>query len=174
MPSNDREVLPNLLASRVKRSKNVAMDALDRDILALLQQEGRLTVTELAERVRLSISPCHRRLRALETSGTITGYRAQLDPKAVGLGFESLVFVTMRQSDSATLEQFEAGVAQVLNIVQAQRLFGDPDFLLRVVSKDLEDFQRLYDAELANLHGVQRLTSTLVMKTVVDTRPLPI
>ncbi len=150
------------------------MDATDREILALLQQEGRLTVTELADRVRLSISPCHRRLRALEASGTITGYRAQLDPKAVGLGFESLVFVTMRQSDSATLEQFEAGVAKVRNIVQAQRLFGDPDFLLRVVAKDLEDFQRLYDAELANLHGVQRLMSTLIMKTVVDTRPLPI
>jgi DNA-binding Lrp family transcriptional regulator len=150
------------------------VDATDREILALLQQEGRLTVTELADRVRLSISPCHRRLRALEASGTITGYRAQLDPKAVGLGFESLVFVTMRQSDSATLEQFEAGVAKVRNIVQAQRLFGDPDFLLRVVAKDLEDFQRLYDAELANLHGVQRLMSTLIMKTVVDTRPLPI
>ncbi len=150
------------------------MDAMDREILALLQQQGRLTVTELADRVRLSISPCHRRLRALEASGTITGYRAQLDAKAVGLGFESLVFVTMRQSDSATLEQFEVGVAKVRNIVQAQRLFGDPDYMLRVVAKDLEDFQRLYDAELANLHGVQRLMSTLVMKTVVDTRPLPI
>ncbi len=150
------------------------MDATDREILALLQQEGRLTATELADRVRLSISPCHRRLRALEASGTITGYRAQLDPKAVELGFESLVFVPMRQSDSATLDRFEAGVAKVRNIVQAQRLFGDPDFLLRVVAKDLEDFQRLYDAELANLHGVQRLMSTLIMKTVVDTRPLPI
>ncbi len=150
------------------------MDAMDREILALLQQQGRLTVTELADRVRLSISPCHRRLRALEASGTITGYRAQLDAKAVGLGFESLVFVSMRQSDSATLEQFEAGVAKVHNIVQAQRLFGDPDYMLRVVAKDLEDFQRLYDAELANLQGVQRLMSTLVMKTVVDTRPLPI
>ncbi len=149
------------------------MDAVDRQILALLQQEGRLTVTELAERVRLSISPCHRRLRALEASGTIIGYHAQLDPKAVGLGFESLVFVTMRQSDSGTLETFEAAVAEVPNIVQAQRLFGDPDFLLRVVAKDLDDFQRLYDAKLANLHGVQRLMSTLVMKTVVENRPLP-
>ncbi len=147
---------------------------MDRQILTLLQQEGRLTVTELAERVRLSISPCHRRLRALEASGTITGYHAQLDPKALGLGFESLVLVTMRQSDSVTLEKFEAAVAEVPNIVQAQRLFGDPDFLLRVVAKDLDDFQRLYDARLANLHGVQRLMSTLVMKTVVDNRPLPI
>jgi DNA-binding Lrp family transcriptional regulator len=150
------------------------VDGVDREILALLQQEGRLTITELAERVRLSISPCHRRLRALEASGTITGYHAQLDPKALGLGFESLVFVTMRQSDSGTLEKFEAAVAEVPNIVQAQRLFGDPDFLLRVVAKDLDDFQRLYDARLANLHGVQRLMSTLVMKTVVDNRPLPI
>ncbi len=125
------------------------MDAVDRKILALLQEDGRLTITELAERVQLSISPCHRRLRALESSGTITGYRAQLDPTALGLGFESLVFVTMRESDNRTLIAFEEAVADVPNIIQAQRLFGEPDYLLRVVASDLPAFQRLYDDTLA-------------------------
>jgi DNA-binding Lrp family transcriptional regulator len=149
------------------------MDVVDRKILAVLQEDGRLTITELAERVRLSVSPCHRRLRALEKSGVITGYRAQLDPQALGLGFECLVFVTLRESDSATVSGFEDAVAAVPNVLQAQRLFGQPDYLLRVVTKDLAGFQRLYDDTLSGLPGVQRLTSTLIMKTVVDNRPLP-
>ncbi len=149
------------------------MDAVDREFLAVLQREGQLTVTELVERIRLSISPCHRRLRALEANGIISGYRAQIGPKALGLGFESLVFVTMRQSDSRTMEEFESAVADVPNVLQAQRLLGEPDYLLRVVASDLEGFQRLYDATLSGLPGVQRLTSTLLMKTVVDNRPLP-
>lgn len=149
------------------------MDVVDRKILAELQADGRLTITELADRVQLSISPCHRRLRALEQSGTITGYRAHLDPKVLGLGFESLIFVTMRASDSATVAAFEQAIADVANIVQAQRLFGDPDYLLKVITKDLTAFQQLYDSTLAALPGVQRLTSTLIMKTVVENRPLP-
>jgi DNA-binding Lrp family transcriptional regulator len=150
------------------------MDAVDRKILAELQRDGRLTITELADRVRLSVSPCHRRLRALENSGAISGYRAQLDAHALGLTFEALVFVTMRASDRATLEVFEESVTEIPNVVQAQRLFGDPDYLLRVITRDLAAFQRLYDEQLAALPGVQRLTSTLVMKSVAEGRPLPL
>jgi DNA-binding Lrp family transcriptional regulator len=150
------------------------MDAVDRKILAELQRDGRLTITELADRVRLSVSPCHRRLRALENSGAISGYRAQLNAHALGLTFEALVFVTMRASDRSTLEMFEVSVTEIPNVVQAQRLFGDPDYLLRVITRDLAAFQRLYDEQLAALPGVQRLTSTLVMKSVAEGRPLPL
>lgn len=149
------------------------MDATDRNILATLQEEGRLTLTELADRVRLSVSPCHRRLRALERNGTIRGYRAVVDPAALGLTFEALVFVTMRQEDRETLLGFEAAVAGIPNVLLAQRLFGDPDYLLRIVTADLAAYQRLEDDVLAALPGVQRLNSTLVMKRVVDDRPLP-
>ncbi|SHF68444.1 Lrp/AsnC family transcriptional regulator [Streptoalloteichus hindustanus] len=149
------------------------MDAVDRKILAVLQEEGRLTLTELAERVRLSVSPCHRRLRALERDGTIQGYRAVVDPAALGLTFEALVFVTMRQEDRDTLLGFEEAVAGIPNVLLAQRLFGDPDYLLRIVTADLAAYQRLEDDVLAALPGVQRLNSTLVMKRVVDDRPLP-
>ncbi|MFC9359262.1 Lrp/AsnC family transcriptional regulator [Rhodococcus sp. NPDC057014] len=150
------------------------MDSVDRKILAELQQDGRLTLTELADRVRLSISPCARRLRALESSGAITGYRAQLDAHALGLTFEALVFVTMRAADRDTIEAFEQAVAAIPHVVQAQRLFGDPDYLLRVITRDLPGFQALYDESLATLPGVQRLSSTLVMKSVSDNRPLPL
>jgi DNA-binding Lrp family transcriptional regulator len=150
-----------------------AMDAVDRKILAELQNDGRLTVTDLAARVGLSISPCHRRLRELERAGVIRGYRAIVDPKAVGLTFEALLFVTMRQEDRDTLLGFEAALAAIPNVVQAQRLFGDPDYLLRIVTADLAAYQQLEDDTLAALPGVQRLTSTLVMKQVVNDRPLP-
>jgi DNA-binding Lrp family transcriptional regulator len=149
------------------------VDKIDRKILALLQDDGRLTVTELAGRVGLSVSPCHRRLRELERSGVIRGYRAVVDPAAVGLTFEALVFVTMRQEDRDTLLGFERAVAAVPNVVQAQRLFGDPDYLLRIVTADLTAYQQLEDDVLATLPGVQRLNSTLVMKQIVNDRPLP-
>jgi DNA-binding Lrp family transcriptional regulator len=149
------------------------MDAVDRKILAALQEDGRLSVTDLAARVSLSVSPCHRRLRELERSGAIRGYRAVVDPEAFGLAFEALVFITMRQEDRETLMGFEEGLAGIPNVVQAERLFGDPDYLLRVVTADLAAYQRLQDEKLAALPGIQRMTSTLVMKRVVHDRPLP-
>ncbi|WP_067450726.1 Lrp/AsnC family transcriptional regulator [Actinomadura macra] len=149
------------------------MDAIDRKILAVLQEDGRLTITELAARVGLSLSPCHRRLRELEHDGTIRGYRAVVNPAALGLTFQALVFVTMRQEDRETLLGFEGAVAQIPEVVQAQRLFGDPDYLLRIVTADLTAYQELEDDVLSALPGVQRLNSTLVMKHVVNDRPLP-
>lgn len=149
------------------------MDAIDRKILAALQEDGRLTVTELASRIGLSVSPCHRRLRELERTRTIRGYRAIVDAEALGLTFQALVFVTMRQEDRDTLLCFEEAVAKIPQVIQAQRLFGDPDYLLRVLTPDLAAYQRLEDDHLAALPGIQRLTSTLVMKQIVDNRPLP-
>lgn len=113
-------------------------------------------------------------MRALEQSGAISGYRAHLDANALGLNFDALVFVTMRAADRDTVDAFEQAVAAVPHVLQAQRLFGDPDYLLRVISRDLPAFQKLYDDRLATLPGVQRLSSTLVMKSVVDNRPLPL
>jgi len=150
------------------------MDSIDRKILAELQNEGRLTVTELAQRVQLSVAPCHRRLRELERTGVIRGYRAVVDADAIGLGFEVLVNVTMDREDAATIEAFEAGLAEVAEVRHAERLFGDPDYLVRVVTSDLAAYQALRDQKLATLPGVQRLTSTIVMKRIVDERPLPV
>jgi DNA-binding Lrp family transcriptional regulator len=150
------------------------MDGLDRKILAELQTDGRLSLTDLAARVGLTISPAHRRVRDLEQSAAILGYRAIVDPKALGLAFEALVFVTMRQEDRETLLGFEQAVAAIPNVLQAQRLFGDPDYLLRVRTTDLDAYARLEDDVLATLPGVQRLNSTLVMKNVVIDRPYPI
>ena len=150
------------------------MDAVDRKILAELQADGRLTVTELAQRVALSVAPCHRRLRELERSGAIRGYRAIIDPAVVGLGFEVLVQVTMDREDASTITEFERGLAGIPEVRHAERLFGDPDYLVRVATPDLAAYQALRDEKLATLPGVQRLTSTIVMKRIVDDRPYPV
>jgi DNA-binding Lrp family transcriptional regulator len=92
----------------------------------------------------------------------------------VGFGFQTLVFVTMRESTRDVIAAFEAAVAEIPYILDADRLFGDPDYLLRVVARDLEHFQQIYDDLLSALPGVQRLITTLVMRTVVDERPLPL
>jgi len=150
------------------------MDRIDRKILSELQKDGRLSVTELAERVGLSLSPCHRRVRALEESGVLLGYRAQLDPGALGLNFSAMVFVTLREGDRQAVEAFETALVEIPQVVDAQRLFGEPDYLLHVITQDLPAFQQLYDESLSTLPNVQRLTSTLVMKRVVQDRPLPL
>ena len=150
------------------------MDRIDRNILDELQADGRLSVTELAERVGLSLSPCHRRVKALEQSGVIQGYRAQLDPAFLGYNFSAIVFVTLRDGDRKAVNAFEEAVKELPQITLAQRLFGDPDYLLHITTRDLPAFQQLYDEKLSALPGVQRLTSTLVMKTVIHDRPLPL
>ena len=149
------------------------MDAIDRKILAELQSEGRLTVTELAQRVSLSVAPCHRRLRDLERSGAIRGYRAIIDPETIGLGFEVLVQVTMDREDASTIAEFERALAAIAEVRHAERLFGDPDYLIRVATASLAAYQALRDEQLGTLPGVQRLSSTIVMKRVVEDRPYP-
>ena len=122
--------------------------------------------------MQLGITPaCHRRVRSLEAAGTIRGYRTVVDPAALGAGFEVLVQVTMDREDAATVAAFEHGVAEIPEVRDAERLFGDPDYLLRVATADIEAFQRLRDEALATLPGVRRLTSTIVMKRIVDGRP---
>ncbi|MET1156815.1 Lrp/AsnC ligand binding domain-containing protein [Arthrobacter sp.] len=151
------------------------MDALSREILSLLQEDGRMSATDLASRVGLSLSSCHRRLKDLEQSGAIERYRAVVSPEAVGLHFEAILFVTLGRTDLETIAAFEAAVTAVPNIVDAQRLFGEIDYMLRVLTPDLAAYQVLYDTALGGLPGVQRLTSTMVMKRFgpIGTVPIP-
>ncbi|WP_214322437.1 Lrp/AsnC family transcriptional regulator [Nonomuraea sediminis] len=146
------------------------MDRIDRRILRELEEDGRLSNTELADRVGLTPSPCLRRVRALEESGVIRGYRALLDGAAVGAGFLSFVTVVMRYEDHDTIAEFERTVAEIPEVVEAHRLFGDPDYLLRIAVADLEAYERLRTDVLLNLPGVAQLTSHLAMKSVKPDR----
>ena len=149
----------------------VTIDAIDRKILAVLQSDGRITVTDLARQVNLSVSRCLRRLRELESAAVILGYRAEVDGDALDVGFEALLFVTLQ--DVSRLDEFDEQLAAIPNVVEAQRLFGEPDCLIRVVTKDLASYQQLYEQRLSRLPGVQRISSTIIIKDVVPRRPLP-
>jgi DNA-binding Lrp family transcriptional regulator len=149
------------------------MDRVDRAILRQLMQEGRLSNTELADRVGLSPSPCLRRVRNLERAGVISGYHAAVDMAALGRGFEVLVHVEMAIQDRATLEAFEAEIAQIDEIVQCRRMFGQPDYLLWIATADLGAYERLYMTRLTNLPGVARTNSQFTMKTIKDVVRMP-
>lgn len=150
------------------------MDAIDRDILSLLQSDGRLSMTDLAQRIGLSLSTSHRRVRELEASGAIERYRAMLSPSTLGLDFEAVVFVTLSRTDPETVSEFEAATIAIPNIVEAERLFGEPDYVLRVLARDISAYQELFDGELGRLPGVQRMVSTLVMKRLRESRVIPV
>ncbi|MGP5319233.1 MULTISPECIES: Lrp/AsnC family transcriptional regulator [Micrococcaceae] len=148
------------------------IDDIDRNILRLLQDDGRMTVTALAAEVGLTVAPCHRRLRDLEAAGAISGYRAILDAPRIGLGFQALVFVTLK--DRQNMYAFEDEVASIPEIVEGSRLFGEPDFLLKVMATDLPSYQQFYDDVLVGLAGVEKLTSTIVMKSLKGAGELPV
>ncbi|MEV0590823.1 Lrp/AsnC family transcriptional regulator [Nonomuraea cavernae] len=150
------------------------MDRIDRRILQELQRDGRISNTELADRVGLTPSPCLRRVRQLEEAGVIRGYRALLDGDAVGSGFQAFVTVVMRYEDHDTVAELERQVAGMPEVVEAHRLFGDPDFLLRVAVADLAAYERFYSEVLSGLPGVAQLTSHLAMKVVKSDTGLPI
>lgn len=149
------------------------MDNIDRKILAQLQQNGRISLTELADTIGLSLAPCQRRVKNLENLGIITGYRAMFNASKLGLNFSAIVFVTLKNTDSTSIDAFEQAVQEVNEITQAERLFGEPDYMLHVVCSNIQSFQRLYDVQLSRLPNVLRLTSTLVMKQIVNNRLLP-
>jgi Lrp/AsnC family transcriptional regulator, leucine-responsive regulatory protein len=150
------------------------MDALDRAIMRHLQTDGRLTNVELAERVRLSPSPCLRRVRALERAGVIRGYHADIDPGAVGRGFEVTVHVELTLKDRSTVEAFETAIAAFDEVVECQRMFGLPDYVVRVAVADQEAYEAFYMNRLAELPGLARVNSQFAMKVVKRGGSVPV
>jgi DNA-binding Lrp family transcriptional regulator len=150
------------------------MDRLDLAIIDLLQKNGRLTNYELAQQVGLSPSPCLRRVRRLESEGIISGYRAIVDPAAVGRGFSVTVYVNLSPIDAGTVLAFEQAVQSVDAIVECHRMMSKPDYLLRIAVADLAAYERLYVDELASLPSVASITSQVAMKTVKATGRVPL
>src|SRR5262249_26286223 len=112
----------------------LVMDAVDRRIIAELQRDGRLSNVELADRIGLTPAPCLRRVKRLESDGVILGYTARINPQAIGRGFEVLVNIDLTRKDRATFEAFEAAVAALDEVIEVRRMFGLPDYLLRVTT----------------------------------------
>jgi Lrp/AsnC family leucine-responsive transcriptional regulator len=152
----------------------MSTDTLNRAILRWLQQDGRLSNVELTARVHLSPSPCLRRVRRREQDGAITGYHAQIDPEAVGRDFQVVVQADMMGKDRATIEAFETQICELDEVLECSRMFGFPDYLIRVAVADQAACQAFYMSKLADLPGVARLNSQITMTTVKASTGLPI
>jgi len=150
------------------------LDKTDLLLLAELQRNGRLTNTELAERVHLSPSACLRRVQRLEREGVVTGYRAEVDPERVGLGLQAFVRVQLRQHDAATVAAFASFVDAWDEVVACHALTGEMDYLLHVAVRDLEHFSRFLLDRLLGQAGVADVNSSFVLRTVKAMRGMPL
>lgn len=142
------------------------MDVLDHRIIAELQNDGRLSNAELADRVGLTPAPCLRRVKRLERDGVILGYTARINAHAVGRGFEVLVNVDLTRKDRATFEAFEAAVAALDEVIEVRRMFGLPDYLLRVATDSIESYETFVSTKLGDIPGVDKLDSHITMKLI--------
>ena len=150
------------------------LDGRDRAILRLLQQDGRLTNAELAERVNLSPSACLRRVKLMEERGLIDRTVMLLDPQAAGLPGVAFVLLTLDQQGRAALDAFEAAIQRHPEASECCLLAGTADYMVRVVYADAADFERIHTEILTQLPGVVRVQSTLALRTVKRTTALPV
>ena len=150
------------------------LDRMDRQILSVLQKSGRITNADLALRVNLSASACHRRGQRLEQAGVIRDYVALLDARK--LGHATTVFVEIKLSGQADelLDAFERAVARVPAVLECHLMAGAADYLLKVAVSDTEDYAQIHRQYLARLPGVAQLTSSFALKTVFKTTALPV
>ena len=156
------------------KSPIVQLDAIDRAILAELQQEGRLSNQDLAARVHLSPSACLRRVKALEENQVIAQYVALVSPRAVGRHGVSFTIINLESMNTPQLAAFEQAVRDQPEILDCYYVAGSNDYLIRFTYRDSEDLERFHSEVLMHLPGVARSNSLLVLRTVKKTTALPV
>jgi Lrp/AsnC family leucine-responsive transcriptional regulator len=151
------------------------LDRYDRRILEELQHKGRISNQELADRIGLSPSPCLRRVKALEESGLITGYRAMLDANKLGLSLMALIHISMDRHTPERFANFEEKVAALPEVLECLLVTGqDADYQLKVVVRDMDAFQALLLEQITRIEGVSGVHSSFVLRRVVDKTALPL
>jgi Lrp/AsnC family leucine-responsive transcriptional regulator len=151
------------------------LDHYDLEILRVLQENGRISNQELADRISLTPSPCLRRLHALEEAGLITGYRALLDAKKLGLSLTALILISMDQHTPERLGNFEAEVVKIPDVLECLLITGqEADYQLKVAVKDMDAYQELLLNRITRIEGVTGVHTSFVLRRVVDKTALPI
>lgn len=143
----------------------MAFDRVDRQILELLQDDGRMTNVELAERVGLTAPPCLRRVRALEEQGVISGYHAELNPAIMGYPITVFALVSLRSQAEHDLAAFEGHVATIPEVRECHMLNGEIDFILKIVATDLKSFQEILTSQLTSAPNVVSVKTSLTIRT---------
>ncbi|MCD2170837.1 Lrp/AsnC family transcriptional regulator [Microbacterium sp. JC 701] len=151
-----------------------ALDGIDKRILHELQQNGRLTNQELADRVGLSPSPCLRRVRHLEQQGVIEGYRAVVAPKVVGLSITAFVRLRLATHEGATVDAVEQRLRAIPHIVEAHLLAGDWDYLVRIVTPSFAEYERLLREHLRAIPSLASIDTTFAFAETKPLSPLPL
>ncbi|HEU0181834.1 MAG TPA: Lrp/AsnC family transcriptional regulator [Agromyces mariniharenae] len=146
------------------------MDATDRAIIDVLRQDGRISNVALADRVNLTPGPCLRRVQKLEADGVIVGYRAEVDPAAVGQGFEILLDVELTNFDRGSVDRFEGTMAGYDEVLELYRMFGAPDYFIRVAVADLPAYEAFLTDRVMTIPGVLKVSSRFPMKRIKSLR----
>lgn len=144
------------------------LDKIDIAILSALQAEGRISNAALAEKVGLSQSACSRRLDALEKAGAIRGYHARLHNQVLGYGLTAIVHISLSGQFEKTLNDFEAAIRRVPNVMSCFLVAGEYDYILRIAARDLQDYERIHRDWLTALPHVTKINSTFALREVVD------
>ena len=150
------------------------IDSTDRRILVILQRQGRMSNADVAERVNLSASACHRRIQRLEAEGYIKDYVALLDPRKLQKTTTVFVEITLSGQADEILDSFEKAVARVPDVLECHLMAGSADYLLKVVADSTEDYARIHRQSLARLPGVAQMQSLFALRTVFKTTALPL
>lgn len=149
-------------------------DPIDIQILRELQADGRMTNVELAQRVGLTAPPCLRRVRALEESGVITSYHAELDAVSLGFGITVFAMVSLRSQAESDLEAFESHIAALPEVRECYMLNGEIDFILKIVARDLQSFQRFLTSRLTSAPNVSSVKTSLTIRRSKNAVGVPI
>ncbi|WP_349496711.1 Lrp/AsnC family transcriptional regulator [Sideroxydans sp. CL21] len=151
------------------------LDPYDLQILRVLQEDGRISNQDLADRISLTPSPCLRRLHALEEAGLITGYRALLDAKKLGLSLMALILISMDKHTPERLGNFEAKVVEIPDVLECLLITGqDADYQLKVAVRDMDAYQELLLNRITRIEGVTGVHSSFILRRVVDKTALPL
>ncbi len=151
------------------------LDRYDRLILQSLQEDGHLSNQDLADRIGLTPSPCLRRVKALEEAGLITGYRALVDARKLGLSLMALIHISMDQHTPERFDHFEAAIADIPEVLECLLITGQSaDYQLKVVVKDMDAYQELLLNRITRIPGVTGVHSSFVLRRVVDRTALPV
>lgn len=153
---------------------DIELDKIDRRILSVLQIDGRISNADLAEKINLSASACHRRVQRLDSLGFIKNYVALLNNRLVGLPTIVFVEITLSGQADEVLDAFEREVSLVPDVLECHLMAGEADYLLKVVAKDTDDFARIHRKYLARLPGVAQMHSSFSLRSVSNTTALPL
>ncbi len=152
----------------------MSLDTIDRRLLTALQKQGRISNADLADKVNLSASACHRRVQRLEADGYIKGYVALLNARKIGVSATIFVEITLSTQADEVLEAFEKAVARIPDVLECHLTAGAADYILKIVAENTDDFARIHRQYLTRLPGVAKMQSSFALRTVFKTTALPV